>query len=82
MYVTPSTTAHLDEGLLGQPLVDFGSVGDVLGPVGIVQRGEGLLEVAGSWADRRYDGGLCTTSQRVLQDPRQFALPDCKRSEL
>ena len=66
--------AHLDECFLGESLVDLRSVGDVLGPVGIVQRGEGLLDVAHGGADRGNDGGLGPSSQRVLQDPRQLAL--------
>ena len=67
-------SAHLDECFLGESLVDLRSVGDVLGPVGIVQRGEGLLDVAHGGADRGNDGGLGPSSQRVLQDPRQLAL--------
>ena len=60
---THAQSADLDEGLLGESLVDLWSVGDVLGPVGIVQRGEGLLDVAHGGTDRGNDGGLGPATQ-------------------
>lgn len=39
-------------------LVDLGPVGDVLGPVRVVEGGEGLLEVDSGRGDGGDDGGL------------------------
>ena len=36
---------NLEEGLFGEFLIDFGSVGDVLGAVGVVERRQRLLEI-------------------------------------
>ena len=37
VYVHTSDDTHLDKSLLGEPLIDLRSVGDVFGTVGIVQ---------------------------------------------
>ena len=66
---------YLDEGFLGESLVNLRSVGDVLGSVGIVQCGQGLLQIAGGWADCGNDGRLGPPTQRVLQNPGQLTLP-------
>ena len=66
---------HLDESPLGETLVDLWSVGDILGPVCIVQGAEGLLQAALGWGDCGNNGGLGTATQGVLEDASQLALP-------
>lgn len=67
---------YLNQRLLRQLLVDLWSVGDVLGTVGIVQSGEGLLNVALSRRNGGYDGSLGATTKRVLKDTSQLTLPE------
>ena len=55
--------SYLDECFLGESLVDLGSVGDVLGAVGVVQCGEGLLNVTDCRADSGNDGGFGPSTQ-------------------
>lgn len=66
---------YLQERLLGQLLVHFGPVGDVLGPVGVVKRRERLLQVGGSRRDGGDDGRLRPPAQGILEQPRQLRLP-------
>ena len=66
---------YLDESFLGETLVDLGSIGDVLGPVCVVQGAEGLLQVALGWGDCGDNGGLGTATQGVLEEASQLALP-------
>ena len=73
--ITMQYIQYLDEGFLGESLVNLRSVGDVLGSVGIVQCGQGLLQIAGGWADCGNDGRLGPPTQRVLQNPGQLTLP-------
>ncbi len=65
----------LDKSLLCEPLVDLWPVGDIPGTMGVVEGAQGLLQVAVGGRDCGNDGRLCTTSQRVLQDPGKLALP-------
>ena len=65
---------YLHERLLAEFLVDLGTVGDVFGALGVVERTERLLEVAGGRRHRGDDGRLGAPAQRVLQQPRQLRL--------
>ena len=56
----------LDQVLLAESGVDLWSVEDAPGPVGVVQRGEGLLHVDGGRGHRGDDGGLGSTTERIL----------------
>ena len=66
----------LDECALRQLLVDFRFVGDALGAVRVLQRADRLLEVARRRRDGGDDGRFGAAAQRVLQQPRQLALPE------
>ena len=52
--------------------IDLGPVEDAPGPGSVVEGGEGLLHVDGSWGDRGDDGGLRPPAQRVLEQPGEF----------
>ena len=67
---------YLHERLLAEPLVDLGPVGDVFGPLSVVQRAQSLLQVAGGRRHGGDDGRLGAAAQRVLQQPRQLGLPE------
>lgn len=54
--------------------IDLGPVEDAPGPGSVVEGGEGLLHVDGSWGDRGDDGGLRPPAQRVLEQPGEFWL--------
>ncbi len=62
-YICTFTKACLNEGFLGELLVDFWSIGDVLSPVSIIQSGESLFQVTLSWRDSGYDRRLGTATE-------------------
>ena len=66
--------AYPDELLFVEFLVNFGFVGDVLGPVGVVEGGKSLLDVDGGGRNGGNDGGFGAPSESVLQQTCQFAL--------
>jgi hypothetical protein len=54
---------YFNESLFGEFLVDLGSVGDILGTVGVVQCGHGFFDVAQGRRYGGYDGSLGAATQ-------------------
>lgn len=73
------TCKYLDKSFLGEFLVDFRAIGDVLSSVSIIQSGECLFKIALSRRYGGYDGRLGTTTQGVLQDTSQLAFSRRKK---
>ncbi len=65
----------LDKRLLDKLLVNLRLITDGLGLVGIVQSAQRLLQIAQRRTNGRDQRGLGATTQRVLQQARQVALP-------
>ena len=62
--------------------VDLGHVKDLPGAGGVLQRGEGLLQVDGRGRHRRDDRRLRLAAQRVLQEPGQLRFPGKDRQNV
>ena len=69
---------NLDEGSLGEFLVDLGSVGDVLSAVSVVQGTQSLLYVTDGGRNGRNDRRLGASTERVLKKAGQLALSEEK----
>ena len=62
-HLSPQLPDDLGIGVL----VDHGVVDDLLGPVGVPQRGQGLLEVVPSRGNRCHHHGPAVAAQVVLE---------------